>query len=639
MKKSRDRELGMNRGITRRDILHGAGALAAAGLIPASAFSKQAPSAPRGASGIYPPGLTGLRGSHVGSFEVAHELARDGRTDWGPVDESESDIYDLVIVGAGLSGLSAAHFYRKSHPDARILILDNHDDFGGHAKRNEFEVGGRNIIGYGGSQTLEEPSSYGIPSKTLLKDLGVDLDFFNDAYDGEFFRRNGLAGAVFFDKANWGADRLVHYDLGSLRYTLPLEESPVSVGEAVKMMPMSAAGQAEMLRLLTTSADAFPGMNEAERWEAIEDLSYRDYLSEQLDVSEPEVFAALQALTTDLSAGIESVSAIDALEYIGLPGANSAGLFNLEDAEPYIHHFLDGNASIARMIVRNLIPDVAPGSTMHDIVRARFDYSKLDVSDAPARIRLNSTVVDVRHEGEAGSAKILQVNYVRDGKHAQVKAKHCIMACYNAIIPSVCKELPTNQKEALSGILKTPIMYTNVVVNNWRAWQSAGIGAVSMPTGYHVNAMLDFPINMGGYEFADSPDDPMIVHMERFPHMPNQGLSMREQAPIGRAELLTTSFETIERHAREQLASLLQGHDFDPARDIEAITVNRWPHGYATRDWLEDDYYEDRLDKRYPHIGGRQPFGRIAIANSDSQAQATFDAAVDQAYRAVSELA
>ncbi len=638
MTKARDRDLGMNREITRRDILHGVGGFAAASLFPGGAYAGESLLASARIPPNYPPALMGLRGSHVGSFEIAHELAREGRRDWGPVEDVDGDVYDLVVVGAGLSGLAAAHFYQKSHPDARILIIDNHDDFGGHAKRNEFEVGGRTVIGYGGSQTLEEPSSYPSSAKGLLKDLGVDLSRFDTAYDHGFFRRHGLGGAVFFDEKNWGVNRLVDYDLGSLRYTLPLAKPRQSTADAVQAMPMSDAAREQMLRLLTSEDDVFPEMSEDERLELLESVSYRAYLEEYLGVSEPEVFAALQPLTTDTGAGIESVTAMSSIGYIGLPGATAAGFPIDEEGDPYIHHFPDGNASIARLLIRKMIPDVATGSTMDDVVTAMFDYSKLDVRDSPVRLRLNSTVVNVHHEGEPESAKTVAVSYMRNGRHGQVRARQCVMACNNAIIPSVCPELPDSQRDALSDGLKVPILYTNVALTNWRAWKEAGVGAVSAPGCYHVNAMLDFPVNMGGYDFASGPDDPIIVHMERFPHRPNEGLSKREQAPFGRYELLATSFETIERNTREQLAAMLSGGGFDPALDIEAITVNRWPHGYATRDWLEDDYYESSSDKRYSHVAGRQSYGRIVIANADAGASATFESAVQQAHRAVEEL-
>lgn len=638
MTKARDRDLGINRVITRRDILHGVSALASASMLPGCSFAGESLHTKGNMPSAYPPALTGLRGSHVGSFEVAHELGREGRRDWGSVDDVDSDIYDLVVVGAGLSGLAAAHFFLKSHPDARILILDNHDDFGGHAKRNEFQVGGRTVIGYGGSQSLEEPSTYPKSAKVLLKDLGVDLSQFDTIYDHGFFRRHGLGGAVFFDKKNWGVNRLVDYDLGSLRYTLPLARQRQSTADAVQAMPMSGAAREQMLRLLTSQEDAFPGWSEDERLEVLEGISYRAYLETYLGITEPEVFSALQSLTTDLGAGMESVTAMSSIQYIGLPGAAAAGFPVDEEGDPYIHHFPDGNASIARLLVRKMIPNVADGSTMDDIVEARFDYAKLDVRGAPVRLRLNSTVVNVQHDGKLGSSKSVAVSYIRNGRHGQARARQCVMACNNAIIPSICPDLPGSQRDALSDGLKVPIMYTNVALSNWRAWKSAGVGAVSAPGSYHVNAMLDFPVNMGGYDFASGPDDPIIVHMERFPHRPNQGLSKREQAPIGRYEMLSTSFETIERNTREQLAAMFSGTDFDPALDIEAITVNRWPHGYATRDWLEDDYYEDSADKRYSHVAGRQPYGQIVIANADAGARATFDTAIQQAHRAIDEL-
>ena len=181
-----DKELGMDRPISRRDFLDGAAAITAVTAMPGVALAGSNESAEAAAVG-YPPSRTGLRGSHPGSYEVAHDLAWQGRQDWGRLHDVESDVYDLIVVGAGISGLSAAYLYRKEHPDARILILDNHDDFGGHAKRNEFELDGRTIISYGGSQVLEDPGTYSAVTKSLLRDLGIDTKKFATAYDHEIF--------------------------------------------------------------------------------------------------------------------------------------------------------------------------------------------------------------------------------------------------------------------------------------------------------------------------------------------------------------------------------------------------------------------------------------------------------------------
>lgn len=633
-----NRELGMQRGISRRDLLHGVGALLGSSLLPGTILAERMQALERGIVGAYPPALTGLRGSHVGSFEVAHALARDGRRDWGPIGQEDDNHYDLAIVGAGISGLAAAHFYRKTHPNARLLILDNHGDFGGHATRNEFTASGRTLIGYGGSQTLEQPSSYPAEAGTLLADLGVNLEVFDASYDHRFFKRNNLGGAVFFDRRNWGVDRLVPYDLGALRYTLPLARNCESVQACVAAMPLGEAARAEMLRLLISQNDVFPGQSQEQRLEILESISYEAYLRRYIGITEPEVFKALGPLATDLGAGIDAVPAIDAISYIGLPGYAASGLAQSTQEDPYIHHFPDGNASVARLLVRRLIPDLAPGSTMEDVVRARFDYARLDCAASPVRLRLNSTVVDVRHDGNPADARSVVLRYVRDGRHERARAKQCVLACYNAMIPAICPELPETQREALGGGVKIPVVYTNVQLNNWRSWRKLGVGAISAPGSYHVNAMLDFPVTMGGYEFSAGPDEPIVVHLERFPHSPDAGLSLREHARLGRYELLSTPFATIERNTREQLAAMLGGTDFDPARDIEAITVNRWPHGYAARDWLNDDYYDDPDDPRYWFVRGRRPFGRIVIANSDAGASATIETAIAQAYRAVGEL-
>ncbi len=631
-----DRDLGMDKRISRRDVLHGFGAIAAASFVPGQAFADEMLALER--AGVYPPGLTGMRGNHPGSFDVAHQLAREGKVDWGPYSEPDTGVYDLVVVGAGISGLAAAYFYRKTNPDARSLILDNHDDFGGHAKRNEFDVDGHKLIGYGGSQTMENPTGYSSSTKTLLHELGIKFSRFDTAFDHDFYKRNGLGAGVFFDSENWGANRLVHCDLGSLANYLPLAPNTLPATEAAEQMPMSIAARAEMVRLLSTTEDRLADIPQEDKEDYLYSISYRDFLNKHLDITEPEVFAAMQNLSTDSGVGIETATAGTSLFYVGLPGRNAIGIPDDND-NPYIHHFPDGNASITRLLVRRMIPDVAPGSTMEDIVTARFDYDKLDSADAAVRLRLNSTVIHVENDGGAESAKQVNVSYVRDGRASRIKARHCVLACYNAAIPSMCPELPATQREALALQVKTPILYSTVALRNWHAWKNLGIGGVVAPSGYHANAVLDFPVSLGDYQFADDPGDPIAVHMERFARHSGEGLSEREQYRLGRHELLATPFDTIERSIRQQLADMLEGGGFDPARDIAGITVNRWAHGYAYNyNELEDAIYDDRNDERYPHVQARKPLGRIAIANSDAGASASVNSAVVQAYRAVDEL-
>jgi len=613
-----DRKLGMGRPITRRDLLHGVGALTAGALLPNTLFAE--PLTVTHSASPYPPALTGLRGNHVGSFEVAHQLARAGRVDWGQVKTPDGLDYDLVVVGGGISGLSAAHFYRKENPGARILILDNHDDFGGHAKRNEFEVGGRTLISYGGSETLEAPSSYSHIVKELLRDLGVDIKRFDTAFDQGFFDRHGLGSGIHFNKEKWGVDRIL--PLGS-----------------VQKMPISPAAKKELARMLRTVTDQMPEIPAEDKVAYLSSISYREFLSKHLGISEPEVFTLFQDMTIDTGVGIEACPAYRALYYAELPGWEAAGLPEYEDEEPYIHHFPDGNASIARLLVRQMIPAVAPGNTMEDIVTARFDYTKLDQVNSPVRLRLNSTVTRVQHDGDPNSASKVWVSYVREGQACRVHTRDCVLACNNSIIPYLCPELPQGQREALAEQVKTPILHTNVALRNWRPLKKIGLREVVSPGSYFITSSLDFPVTLGGYSYSGGPDEPIVLRMFRYPHVNNQGLDAREQSRQGRYELLSTPFETIERNVRTQLTSMLGEAGFDAGRDIVGITVNRWSHGYSY--WynpLFDPIYDDYEDERYPHMLARKRFGRIGIANADAASNAMLESAVEQAHRAVTEL-
>jgi spermidine dehydrogenase len=202
------------------------------------------------------------------------------------------------------------------------------------------------------------------------------------------------------------------------------------------------------------------------------------------------------------------------------------------------------------------------------------------------------------------------------------------------IIPYLCPELPEPQKEALHYLVKVPLVYTSVGIRNWTAFQKLAVQAISCPGAYWANISLNFAVNIGDYRSPSSPDEPILLHLSRSPCKP--GLPAREQQTAGRYELLATTFEAFERSTRDQLARALSAGGFDPARDIEAITVNRWPHGYGYEynPLFDPDWPEDQK----PNVIGRRRFGRIAVANTDSAATAYTDAAIDQAHRAVSEL-
>jgi spermidine dehydrogenase len=616
----------MGRPITRRDFLDGV----AVGIISGAAGrrgSNQLGGAP------YPPALTGLRGSHVGAFEAFHSL-RDGRFwETAPVPEATGERYDLVVVGAGISGLAAAHYYRKANPRATVLLLDNHDDFGGHAKRNEFTAAGRTYLGYGGTQSIDSPAPYSATAKALITELGIDVGRYSTVLDRQLYSSLGLEPGFFFDRETFGVDKLVK---GSPRRAL--EET------LIEEAPISAAAKRDLARLQTEKFDPYPGESSAAQKAKLARISYADFLTSlwQLDRGVLPIF---QTSPHGLfGAGIDAVPAQDAFG-LGLPGFQGMGLdpgpgpgqnydsIRSPESERYYFHFPDGNASIARLLVRRLIPRALPGRTMDDVVSARADYGKLDLVGSPVRIRLSSPVMRVRHlDGQQAA----EVTYLAGHRLRTVTAGSVILACWHAPIPYLCPELPADQKKALAYAIKVPLVYTNVLIRNWTAWQKLGVSRVEAPGFWHTEVGLDLPVSIGAYRHPKSPAEPIVLHLSKAACKP--GLPIREQHRVGRNELFATPFEAIERTIRAQLGRILGPGGFDPAADVLGITVNRWPHGYAYQyNSLWDDFWFQ--GKEPPCQTARRRFGRIAIANADAGAYAYTDAAIDHGWRAVQDLA
>jgi spermidine dehydrogenase len=298
--------------------------------------------------------------------------------------------------------------------------------------------------------------------------------------------------------------------------------------------------------------------------------------------------------------------------------------------EPYIHHFPDGNASIARLIVRSLIPAVAPGNTMEDIVTARFDYSALDHAGSPARLRLESTAVHVRNEGGG-----VRVGYVRGGELGGVRARQAILAGYHMMIPRLMPELPRNQRRALRGNIKAPLSYTKVAVRTWRPWVACGVHEITNPMGFFSRLKLDYPVSVGDYRFPSSPQEPMVLHLVHVPTVPNRDLPIREARRQARQLLYDTSFDDFEFHVRDELGRMLGAGGFDPDADIAAITVNRWGHGYS---YAGDPLHDRNDDERRPYELARTRCGNVAFANADAEWMPLASAAIAQAHRAVGDL-
>jgi len=626
--------------ITRRDFINGTLMAAGTSMLPLQA-SGQAAMAALDPS-YYPPARNGLRGSHPGSNEAAHSRAWDGRSDWGSTTEL-SETYDLVVVGGGLSGLAAAYFYQQEHGrDKKVLVLDNHDDFGGHAKRNEHTVAGHTLLGEGGSESLESPHEFRETVRSLMKDLGVDMDRFKTTYDADFYKRHGLGAATYFNKRIFGEDKVVRHPFcdypgfveGLMRPTLSYEE-------AVQQTPLSEKGKEQLLRVLKGGQHVLK-LPKGELPEYVRSHSWFDYLRNTLGVDDPGVLRMARHTAMDYSGSGTDVMSIGQALGSGCMGGDPYVAWNdaMEEGDyqeyvnkdggtysaryPFIAHFPDGNATIARSLVKKLVPAVGPGETAEEIVLSRFNYAELDKPGNSARVRLNSTVVNVQHAGDPNSSSDVFINYIHDNKSYQVNAKGVVMASYNMMIPHIVQDLPEEQVAALRKLSKSgPLQYTTVGVTNWRAMKELGIGMAMCPGNIHQVVGMDYPVSMGGYEFTKTPNDPCILHMRSCPVGETVGAPRVEQFREARYRMLGLSFDHYEAEIREHLGGMLPKELFNFDKDVKSISINRWGHAYGYGN---------------PGAIGRQPFGRITIANSDAVGSALVQSAVGQAWRAVKEL-
>ncbi|MEM7082797.1 MAG: FAD-dependent oxidoreductase [Pseudomonadota bacterium] len=603
--------------ITRREFLNGTAVTVGASLTSPwiDAFGAVA----QQHAEYYPPALTGLRGSHDGSWETMHRRVA-GKT-WPP--QTPEAEYDLVVVGAGISGLAAAYYYRRKNPDARVLLLDNHDDFGGHAKRNEFTIDKRTTITYGGTESIDSPGSYTDIASQLLKDVGIDVQRFYTYFDQEFNARHEMQMAVVFDEATYGERKVVN-GYGDLPWH-----------EFAARAPLSDTARQDLVRAFTEETDYLAGLTREEKYALLSRISYYDYLKDYVKVDQQVLELYRRWGISFWCVGIDEIPAIHIPNYDdggGMPGLRwTMPRVGYRGSEPYIFHFPDGNASVARLLVRALIPAAMPGVSMEDVVTERADYSKLDQKDQAVAIRLNSTVVDVRH---TASKDAVDVTYLRDVPRT-VRARHCVMACYNSAIPYLCSELPKKQVEGLNYNVKIPLVYTKVALRNWRAFKKLGASYIYFTNDFYKQIEFDYPVSMGTYDYGDGPNDPMILHMCHVPHFTD--IQGPEQWRAGRRQMLGLPFSTYEQHAIDQIEQVVGKFGFNAERDVVGITVNRWSHGYSySPDLLWEPAWTDESEK--PWVIGRQPFGRIAIANSDAGAEATTDAAIFHAHRAVSEL-
>ncbi|MBT4520066.1 MAG: NAD(P)-binding protein [Halieaceae bacterium] len=617
LKKS-DRELGMGSDISRRDFIHDAGLTALGLSLPISGVA----AAGSGTSDAdYPPTRTGLRGSHPGAFEVAHTL-RDGGA--FPAGRKLNEDYDLVVVGAGISGLAAAHYYRKRFgKDARILLLENHDDFGGHAKRNEFHQSGQMRLSMGGTHNLEH-WLFSDTVKSLMAELGVDVNELQRKREFAYGRNGEKGPALWFDEQTYGENKLItNCSLG--------DGANQDMDALIDEFPLGEVARSQLKHFYAMRTNVLKGKSDEQAQAYLKSISYPDFLRQHAGLGEEalQLFDSMELGGWGVDA--RALSASEGLS-AGMPGLHLLGNDSPGKESDYpVAMFPDGNASLARLQVHSLIPNVAPGTNAGNVALAKFDYSALDRPDAAVRLRLNSTVINASNTGSG-----VTVSYINQGQSYQITSRHCVMACYHVVIPHLCPDLPKEQKTALKYQVKRPLLLTSVLVKSSKAMDKLGITGARCPGRMHDDVYLFKGINTAGYrhDFADDGPVPLVFWGAISP--PKDVVHVKDQYRASRTKMLALRFEDYEREVRTVLDGMLGPAGFDVKRDVLAITVNRWPHGYS-HDYL-DLWNPHWPEGEAPHQIASRPYANITMANSDAGANAYTHVAIDEAFRAVNEL-
>jgi spermidine dehydrogenase len=597
----------MFRDISRRDFLQG------------TALALAAPSWARAQSPVVPP--SGFQGQDEVSTARGHRV-RDGlyrQLPSGVVDTGES--YDLVVVGAGLAGLAAAHVYKKERGgNARILLLENNDDFGGHARRNTFEWNGTTLIVNGGTYDLEAPEDSPPEALEILDDIGIRAERLLEFRDPGYRTRFGLASTCFFDPD-------VFRSVKKKQFVPGFHE--IAWERFLAKTPLSEPERQEILTLYTTRENYLAG--EAEPEKALASMTWESYIRDKMRLGDTAVlFSDLYA--TDLAGlGCDALPATYGHEVgPGFFGVGGDGFYDDDGMLRYsyepIHRFPDGNRSVARQLLKKIIPDAITGEdSMEGVFNGKVLYHRLDTTDGNVRLRLRSTVVRVEHT-DGGSR--VAVSYATPGGEVRsVAAAGVVVAAWGMVAKHIVPELSEEQRDALEGYGYCSALYINVLLDQWRPIAEAGAFEMYMPGRYATWMHVLDPLHVGAYQPEHHPDKPTVLSMFRYLRKP--GLPIDEQLKLNRYELEAKSFEEIEREIRTELDHVLGPFGFDPARDIKAITVNRWGHGYIVF---------PHPDVERPHrLRGRERTGRISFAGADAAGTPWTQGAFREAHRAAHE--
>ena len=615
-----DERLGMNEPITRRDFLNGA-LVAGAGLLIGPKLPWTLPPGDDwdgyGGVGEY----SRANGNTWDVMNVAHAM-RDGRYVRGVAADTR-EMYDLVVVGAGLSGLAAAVFFQKN-TGGRCLVLDNHAIFGGEAKRNEFLVDGQRVYAHQGSAIFLVPGKNGYIQR-FYDMIGMDRRAFEYQRWAGPHTEMAVSHSPYGEPANYGfwfGPRFGQRD--GVWIMDPWRRR-------LEGAPLSEEARADLLRYRTVREDVPVPRTEGDAISRqLDTITLEEHLMARHRISRETVRTFLSPIEGGgYGLGPDALSAYCAY-------AIQTQFPDDGDDELGDQMFPDGNTGFARLMVKTLVPDAFAGPRSVDAIwQNRVRFGTLDRPGQPTRIRLSSTVVRVEHEGDPARAPQVKITYVKGGRLACVRARRVVVAGGSWTAKHIVADLPQSHRDAYAQFHRSPCLMANVAVRNWRFLYKMGLTGCRWFEGLGNYLSVKRQARIGDVPPMFNPDSPTALTIKVLFAEP--GLPVAEQGNRGRARLLATTFAQYERQFREQLGDMFAAGGFDPRRDIAGIILNRWGHAYVNPQ--PGFFFGVNGQPAARDVIRGAPHGRIAFANTDLGGAMDIRNCVREADRAVAQLA
>jgi spermidine dehydrogenase len=586
--------LGLDTPISRRDFLNGS--LAAAGGALALPAGSAVADTFTGYGGVGD--YARSNGNTWPVVQAAHRL-RDGAYSEAVIAAArDAGRFDLVVVGGGIAGLSAAHRFRQLRgANARILILDNHAMPGGEAKQNEFEVEGIRLLGPQGSNDFGLPGERGDSlTDSFFREFSLPREYEWQSWDSALkplrFARDNYSNMDGFQETQ--------VDVG---YFFDREQGADKPGwrrniwsSALKDTPYSDAARRDLLRWRANNGP----VSEVEN-RYLDTLTYREYLENVRGYD-----AAVTRMAEPIVGLLAGVSTDAACARLGRQLVE-------DSARPMAVSFPGGNSPFARALLRALLPASMPGRDFDSLLYGNVDFGVLDGATQNVRMRLDSTVLRVRHSGV--NADEVTVVYEQGGRLFNVHADQVVMASGGWVNKHLLVDMPEDLRTAYGQFGYAPALIVNVALRQWRFLYDLDITACRW---FDDTDGLGYCCNLRQNMVTDRhapplhPDKPAVLSF--YLGLPVPGLPAATQGMAARARLMSTTYADFELLIRRQMLRLFGASGFDPKRDIAAIVLNRWGHARLIE---PPGFHYGVGGKPSPLERVRQGYGHISIGHSE----------------------